>query len=224
MGYFLTLVSTFLIFTVNSAQASDREWEQWDKDNVSQIIDNFWLSSYEELEHRKKLSALTKQWIFQNDHLLEIGCGSGLVYNALVPDVLPNHAYVGIDISETMLDIATKRYPNGMFKKDDLYALSFPDNSFEMVVAFEVFGHLPDISKPIKEMFRTSSRTIIFTVWTGPSTKLEQEVIENAVFIHTTFSHIDVVKAINTALETEFYYLHTQQLPGNKTAYIIHKY
>ena len=113
------------------------------------------------------LAALVKKWALPNDRFLEIGCGSGLVYNQLVPEILQNHAYIGVDISQTMLAIAMRRFKDAVFIKDDLYALSFPDHSFEIVAAFEVFGHLGDIEQPIREMFRTTSRLMIFTVWTG---------------------------------------------------------
>lgn len=217
------LLITCLLLTANSAYAVFRDWEQWDKDDVSEVIDLYWLSSQEELEHRKRLAALMRQWLLPHERLLEVGSGSGLVYHQLVPNVLPNDAYVGVDISDTMLDIATKRFPEAVFIKGDAYALPFLDSSFDIVAAFEVFGHIGDIKKPIMEMFRTTSRLVIFSVWVGPKTKVEREVIKNSVFIHTTFSHEDVMKAIDNALQTESYTVHAEPLPGDKVAYIIHR-
>ena len=213
----LLILATFL-------HASGRDWEQWDKGNVSEVIDAYWTASKEELEHRKILAALTQKWFLPDGRFLEIGCGSGLVYHALVPAIFPNQAYVGVDISQTMLDIATKRFSEGVFVKDDVYALSFPDNAFEVVAAFEVFGHLGDIQKPIGEMFRVASRRVIFTVWTASKTRVEQEVIQDAVFIHTTFSHEDVMQAIENALESKSYDVHTEPLSKGTVAYIIQKH
>jgi len=109
------------------------------------------------------------------------------------------------------------------FSKGDLYALSFPDNSFEVVVAFEVFGHIADIEQPIREMFRTASRSMIFTVWTGSKTKVDQEVIESSTFIRTTFAQEDLLKAIDNALKSKPHEVHIQPISKDKAAYIIHK-
>lgn len=223
MKLVLTLIAACLIFVANGLSATPRYWEQWDKDDVSQIIDTYWLASKDEIEHRKALAVLTKQWALPYDRFLEIGCGSGLVYNQLVPAILPNSSYVGVDISENMLDIATKRYPEGIFIKDDLYALSFADNSFEIVAAFEVFGHIGDIEKPIMEMFRTTSRLMIFTVWSGDKTKIGQEVINHTAFIHMTYSQEDIMKAIDNALKDKPHTVYTQPLSEDKIAYIIRK-
>ncbi len=202
---------------------SNRDWEQWDRGHVAEIIDTYWLKSQNEIAHREDLAALVKQWVMPDDRLLEIGSGSGLVYNQLVPHILSNHAYVGIDISESMLNIAHNRFPEGNFFKDDLYSLSFPDNSFELTCAFEVFGHINGIEKPIVEMFRVSSRFMIFTVWTGLETKAEQECIENSVFIRTIFSEADVVSAIENALKFKPHVVYTHPLSNDKTAFIIQK-
>lgn len=218
---YLQCVLAILLFT--QSLFGERSWELWDKNHVSNTIDTYWLSSPEEMEHRNTLAKLTQAWLLPNDRFLEIGCGSGLVYNSLVPAILSNHAYTGVDISEKMLAIASKRFPEGVFMKDDLYGLSFPDNSFEVVAAFEVFGHIDEIETPIREMFRTTSRTMIFTVWTGPQTKMEQEIIDNIVFRHKTFANADVVKSVERALEGTNYKLQTETLPGGKMAYIIQK-
>jgi predicted TPR repeat methyltransferase len=206
-----------------AATLLSRDWEQWDRGHAAATIDAYWIGSDMEVEHRKTLAALLKQWTLPEDLMLEIGCGSGLVYNQLVPAILPNESYVGVDISEAMLHIATARYPEGDFFKDDLFSLSFTDGAFEIVTAFEVFGHIGDIVQPIREMFRTSSRLMIFTVWTGPKTKIDHEIIDQSVFIRTTFSQQDVLKAIATALQDTPHDIHIQPLSSDKAAYIIHK-
>lgn len=201
-----------------------RDWEQWDRENVAQIIDSYWLGSPDEREHRKRLSSLVKQWISPSDRFLEVGCGSGLVYHQLVPDVIPNSSYVGVDISEAMLEIASDRFQDGTFFKNDLYGLTFPDRAFEIVAAFEVFGHIGDIEKPIQEMFRTASRLMIFTVWTGPETKITHEIIGHSVFIHKTFSEMDLMRNIDQALEGQQYTISKQPLSAGITAYIIDRH
>lgn len=222
MGRFI-LLTMLVLFANNVLVCAERDWEKWDKEDISQIIDDYWRSSSVEIEHRKTLAVFTKQYILPNEKLLEVGCGSGLVYNELVPDILSNDAYMGVDVSEKMLDIARNRYVEGHFVKDDLYGLSFPDNSYDIAVAFEVFGHIDDIKKPIQELFRTASRLIIFTVWIGPQTKIEQEVIGNAQFFHKIFTIDDMLDSIHDALDTQSYNVDVQMLSENIAAFLIYK-
>lgn len=200
-----------------------RDWEQWDRQGVAQIIDSYWLASQDEVDHRKRLAALVKQWALPRDRFLEAGCGSGLIYNQLVPAILPNSSYTGVDISETMLEIAKNRFKEGTFVKGDLYDLPFSDNSFDIVAAFEVFGHIGDIEKPILEMFRTASRVMIFTAWTALEPKMELEIIGDSVFLHNIFSHENIMKAIEKALNSKLYKIATQPISSRITAYIIQK-
>lgn len=205
----------------NGQQTSkDRNWENWKDDDVTQLIHQYWTQSQYELNHRETLAQLVKSLYLPGERFLEAGCGSGLVYRQLVPSVMENQHYNGIDITQNMLDIAHEDYPNGIFLKDDLYHLSFDDKSFDIVAAFEVLGHLPDIEIPIKEMLRVASRLVVFTVWTGDSTHVTEERFRNSQFIHTTFSHADIMKAITSASKDE-YTVKTILLNDHTTAYVI---
>ncbi|OGN64803.1 MAG: hypothetical protein A3E80_04900 [Chlamydiae bacterium RIFCSPHIGHO2_12_FULL_49_9] len=218
----MKIAIAYFVFFSCSLNAFSRNWELWDREKVAQTIDSYWLKSEEEIKHRKAIASLLREWICPNDQILEIGCGSGLIYQQL-SSLIPGQSYTGVDISEKMLEIATQRFPEAHFMKEDLYGLSFPDNSFEITAAFEVFGHIDGIEKPISEMFRTTSRLAIFTVWSGPKTKFEKEVIQRATFIRTTFSEEDVRKAVESALKGENYSIAIRQISKDVSAYIISK-
>lgn len=198
----------------------ERDWEKWNDEGVTQLIHEFWIQSQYELHHRQVLAQLVKSLYLPRERFLEAGCGSGLVYQQLVPNVMDNQNYTGIDITQNMLDIARRDYPKGSFLKDDLYHLSFADNSFEIVAAFEVLGHIRDIETPIKEMFRVASRLVVFTAWTSPSTVVTEEHIGNSHFIHTSFAPADVLKAIANAA-TDDYSVTTIPLNEISTAFVI---
>lgn len=218
---FVTLVVMNLILFASDENQTIRDWEKWDEDNVADIIDKFWKSSESERAHRRTLAQLTQQWVLPNDCVLEVGCGSGLIYNELVPKILANNHYTGVDISEKMLAIAKNEYPQGNFQNDDIYALSFPDNSFDVTICYEVLAHLNGITTPIRELFRVSARTVIFTVWTGEQTIRYPEIIDGKVFIHTVFSRDDILASIATSINGN-YKANTIELP-NVTAFIITK-
>lgn len=71
--------------------------------------------------------------------VLELGCGSGTAA-AILAD---GRTYTGVDISAGQLALARGRLPKKTFVQDDLTAISFPDGSFDAVVAFYVFNHVP---------------------------------------------------------------------------------
>lgn len=54
---------------------------------------------------------------YKSSTILEIACGSG---NLAKPFSQNFNSYTGLDISDSMLDIATKRYPMGTFIKGDM--------------------------------------------------------------------------------------------------------
>lgn len=212
----------FLLVSLSGFASKERDWERWDDENVTKIIDDYWLATEEEIAHRKTLAALTQILLFPGDHFLEIGCGSGLIYEQLVPHVIDNRHYTGIDISEKMLALAQDRYPLGVFLKGDAYALSFPDNAFELVAAYEVIGHIKQIDKVIQEMYRVASRQVVFTVWTAPRSVVTNEIINNSTFLHQAFAHEDVLALIEIAIKQPHTVI-TLPLSGGKSAYIIRK-
>ena len=75
--------------------------------------------------------------------VLDIGCGSGHGSSTLATKFKEVHA---VDISTEAIDYAKEHWqlPNIHFQTGDSLAMSFKENSFDVVVAFEVFEHLTD--------------------------------------------------------------------------------
>jgi SAM-dependent methyltransferase len=71
--------------------------------------------------------------------VLELGCGPG----ADAAQLARERRYLGVDLSSVQLDIALAHVPNGSFLHADITALQLPANSFDAVVAFYVFNHVP---------------------------------------------------------------------------------
>ena len=65
--------------------------------------------------------------------LLDIACGSGLAAHIAARR---GAAVTGIDASEALVSIARARTPDGDFRVGDMFALPFPDSSFDVATSF----------------------------------------------------------------------------------------
>lgn len=138
----------------------------WDRGGLARKIDHYWTSSPDEIRHRANIAGLVCNLISsRSDTILEVGCGTGLVYGALLDLVGPDVNYTGIDISKKMLAIAGERYSMGTFIEGDAFDLKYGDRSFDIACAFEVFGHYKDPSDAIKELVRVARRLAVFSMW-----------------------------------------------------------
>ena len=111
-------------------------------------------------QHADKLAEKRDKWINRNsyfhksDHsymkflvgenarVLELGCGTGRLLNALSP----SHG-VGIDLSENMIDIAKKNYPNLEFIQGDIEnpgLIESLEGVFDYIILSDTIGYLND--------------------------------------------------------------------------------
>jgi len=105
--------------------------------------------------HPGRLHARERMVIAPGDRILEVGVGTGI--NA---SLYPSHCHVtGIDLSASMLDKARERVArqelrNIRLLEMDAAALTFADNSFDIVYAPYLVSVVPDPVHVVKEMRR----------------------------------------------------------------------
>lgn len=71
--------------------------------------------------------------------VLELGCGPGTDAAALSD----GRRYIGLDLSPVQLSIARRTIPDATFLVGDLTALPFASETFDGIVAFYAFNHVP---------------------------------------------------------------------------------
>jgi ubiquinone/menaquinone biosynthesis C-methylase UbiE len=92
--------------------------------------------------------------------LLDVGCGPGTITADLAALVAPGRV-VGLDREETPLtqaraSAAERGLSNTAYVVGDVYALDFPDRSFDVVHAHQVLQHLVDPVAALREMARVT--------------------------------------------------------------------
>jgi len=94
-------------------------------------------------------------------NLIDLGCGDGVqvhFINEFLKKEIPQRNIHGIDVSEDALVIARKKNAEGLFKKESVYAISFPDNFFDFTVSSDVIEHVQDPQKMVDEAVRITKK------------------------------------------------------------------
>lgn len=89
--------------------------------------------------------------------ILDLGCGTGILFDMLRRKVGTEGSVIGVDFSIQMLLTAHRNFPfaNVNAVDADATALPFADNTFDMAVAFSAFPHFSDQQRAINELHRT---------------------------------------------------------------------
>lgn len=117
-----------------------------------------------EMEASKAMATIVNKNINLDDKILDVGCATGHFYRSIKNKVKKNFYYTGTDPYKIFLDkakIAWKEDTNANFVRGNIYNLPFKKNQFDLSFCSNVFIHLNDIKKPLKELFRVSKKTII---------------------------------------------------------------
>jgi ubiquinone/menaquinone biosynthesis C-methylase UbiE len=98
---------------------------------------------------RMELSVLLMEGLKPTDTLLDFGCGTGRLAVQVIPQ-LTGGRYIGVDISQTMLDRARIRvgrivpthHCDVQWVKQTTAEFPFPEQSIDIICAFSVFTHM----------------------------------------------------------------------------------
>lgn len=83
--------------------------------------------------------------------LLDVGCGTGQSRAIYIQHC---QQYTGLDLSETAIEMAKRKFPESTWQVGDATKLSFPESSFDVVAFSSVLHHIPDFSLALAEARR----------------------------------------------------------------------
>lgn len=119
--------------------------------------------------------------------VLEVGCGTGLLWAFVPSSVTHDHDITLIDLSQTMVETAAARATSHGHTvrafTADVHGLPFEDHSFDLVIANHMLYHSPAPASAIKEIARVlrPGGTLVAAT-NGPKHLAELRDIEVAVF------------------------------------------
>lgn len=170
-----------------------RSWEKWDLPGVAEKIQKDWQEDEGENHYKDLVARKALEFIQKGDRILELGCGNGMIYWRIRKREI---AYTGLDISFEMIKAAQVAYPGIDFRVGDGYHLEFPDEEFDVVCAFDVLLHLPEIVSFLKEMTRVARKYVLFTLHLGDKTSFGQETILGNRFLFVRYSNEDSTRRV----------------------------
>jgi SAM-dependent methyltransferase len=137
---------------VTSAEHWERQAENWAAWAREPGFDNYWTESGPPF-----FDLLPAP----HGRTLDVGCGEGRVARDLATR---GHRVVGVDSSPTLIDFARRADPEGEYVVADAAALPFPDDSFDLAVAFNSLMDVDDMPGAVREVARVLRRGRRFCV------------------------------------------------------------
>ncbi len=160
------------LITARSYQSSETvatSYDEWTQDGILEFYwgEHIHLGHYGSPPRRKDFLEAKADFVHEmvkwggldklprGTTVLDVGCGIGGSTRILAKDY--SFDVTGVTISPKQVQRAQELTPQDVtakFQVDDALALSFPDNSFDVVWSIEAGPHMPDKAKYAQEMIR----------------------------------------------------------------------
>jgi len=105
----------------------------------------------------RRAHALTLAAPTLGENVLDVGCGPGFLTADLAAGVGEEGSVLGIDQSDAMLSLATRRcalWPQARVEAGDAIALGGGDDCFDLVVSTQVLEYVAEIDRALAEIAR----------------------------------------------------------------------
>ncbi|HYE54331.1 MAG TPA: class I SAM-dependent methyltransferase [Chitinophagaceae bacterium] len=124
-------------------------------------------------------AVLGKLQLNEETMLLDAGCGSGLFMNMARRT---GATVTGIDAAPGLLDVARKRLPETTLLIEDLEALPFGEETFDVVTGFNSFQYAGSFENALSEAARVAKRSgkLVIGIW-GKEADCESSPLLKAV-------------------------------------------
>lgn len=146
--------------------------------------------------------------------LLDIGCGAGVHIKAYSKK---GAKCSGIDISETMIEMAKKNNPKVEFKVGTVTKLPYKSNSFDVVTCSLILDYIADLNLAYKEINRILKKGgILYYSYNSPVACVREDYEDNNYKIRGLGKFIDKKRNKTIFLGQNGRLEHVEWIPGMK--------
>jgi ubiquinone/menaquinone biosynthesis C-methylase UbiE len=123
---------------------------------------------------REKRKMLIAQGMTTHSRVLDVGCGTGQLTEALVDYLSDEGVYYGTDIAQEAVTFCQKKFrrPNFFFLKNDMTSVPISGPQFDVILVSSVFTHMypPEIEAMLRDLKRVMapSGLIVADVFVSP--------------------------------------------------------
>lgn len=116
--------------------------------------------------------------IVEGMDILDLGCGTGILFDMLRRRVGPTGMVTGVDFSIRMAQQAHRNFPfdNVTVVDADAISLPFADSTYDMAVSFSAFAHFSDKKRALSELDRVLKPGARFYIFHLQSSKELAEI------------------------------------------------
>lgn len=120
--------------------------------------------------------AIRKVGIEAGQHVLDIGCGSGVFLRLAAAR---GARVAGLDASDALIHLARSRVPEADLRVGEMESLPYKDDSFDLVAGFNSFFFAADLTAALREAGRVAKpgAPVVIQVW-GPPERNDLEAMK----------------------------------------------
>lgn len=133
------------------------------KDYWSEVSENGRLYQMGEQSHRIYLLDLLKRNNVES--ILDVGCGTGPIYQLIKESDKYGFGYKGVDPSIYMINSCKKNFPEADWQVEDAVNLIELYNSWDCVLLMHSLDYVVDFDKAIKEAARVARKYVLIVLW-----------------------------------------------------------
>lgn len=172
----------------------------------AEMYDTYWVPGMLD-PFARDLAALASP----RDHVLDVGCGTGLVTRYVAERVGADGRTVGLDHTPFMLNagrVASVKHPQIEWSEARMEQIPFPDGTFDLVLSNQAWQYATDRTATFREIRRVlkSGGKLAGSVWSGPEPGTVHSVEEEAIGRHLgaeflpihawTFGGLEVLRSL----------------------------